>query len=262
MARTGEQHAHTPNPPRPGRVLGLIPARWGSTRFPGKSLAPICGKPLVQWVYERARQARRLAEVWVATDDERIRRAVENFGGRAVMTRPDHPSGTDRIAEAARGWAGDILVNVQGDEPLIDPRLIDEAAGALEADPSWDMATAAAPIRDAADTANPSVVKVVWAQDGRALYFSRAAIPFVREAGHPVTHYRHIGLYAYRRAFLDQLVAAPPCPLEEAEKLEQLRALHLGARMMVLVTAEIGPGVDSPEDVTRAETALRRAGLA
>lgn len=251
---------HAPHPV----ILGVVPARWGSTRFPGKSLAPIAGKPLIQWVVERARQARRLKAVLVATDDARIARAVEALGVEAVMTRADHPSGTDRIAEAIRNRPADIVVNIQGDEPLIDPALIDELAGALAGDPAWDMATAACPIADPADVGNPSVVKVVWAQDGRALYFSRSPIPHLREkesgtaAGEPL-YWRHIGIYAYRRAFLEKLVATPPCLLEKAEKLEQLRALYLGCRMKVVLARDMGPGVDTPADVAKAEAALRQA---
>jgi 3-deoxy-manno-octulosonate cytidylyltransferase (CMP-KDO synthetase) len=249
------------------RVVGVIPARWGSTRFPGKALHPICGKPLLQWVVERARGATKLAELLVATDDERIRAAAEAFGARAVMTSPEHPSGTDRIAEAVRGIAADVVVNIQGDEPLVDPAVIDLLAGAVGGGgDAWDMATAAAPIRDPAQVVQPSVVKVVMAADGRALYFSRSAIPFdrdggaAREAG-PV-YLRHIGIYAYRRTFLARLVLEPPCMVERMEKLEQLRALHLGARMKVLLVEDNGIGVDTPEDALRAASALRAAGLA
>lgn len=249
------------------RVVGVIPARWGSTRFPGKALHPICGKPLLQWVVERARAAKGLAELLVATDDERIRAAAEAFGARAVMTSPDHPSGTDRIAEAVRGIRADAVVNIQGDEPLVDPAVIDLLAEAVGGPgDAWDMATAAAPIRDFAPIAQPSVVKVVTAADGRALYFSRSVIPFdrdgdaLREAGS--VYLRHIGIYAYRRAFLDRLVREPPCLTERLEKLEQLRALHIGARMKVFVVADNGIGVDTPEDALRAAAALRAAGLA
>lgn len=247
-------------------VVAVIPSRYGSTRLPGKSLIRLCGKPLVQWVYERARQARRLDRVIVATDDQRIANAVKAFGGEWVMTRPDHPSGTDRIAEAVQGLDARVVINVQGDEPLIEPALIDELAGALSSDQAWDMGTAATPIRDPADLLNPAVVKVVWDATFRALYFSRSPIPHVRDAA-PGTvaeglHWRHIGLYGYRREFLQRMVAEPPCPLELTEKLEQLRALHLGARMLVLRTRDFGLGVDTPDDVPKAEAALRAAGLA
>ena len=245
-------------------VAGVIPARWGSTRFPGKILAPIGGKPLVQWVWEQAGQAGSLDHLLVATDDERILTAVQAFGGRAVMTRPDHPSGTDRIAEAIRELDVNAVVNIQGDEPLIDPGLIDELAREMSAGASWDMVTAAEPIREAALVDQPSVVKVVCDETGRALYFSRAPIPYVREkdGGAPAEglYLRHIGIYGYRRTFLERLVNTPPSRLEQAEKLEQLRALHVGGRMKVIITETTALGVDEPGDVARAEEALRRAG--
>lgn len=245
------------------RVIGVIPARWASTRLPGKALVPICGKPLIQWVLERTRQASRLDEVLVATDDDRIRRVVDTLGGHAVMTRPDHPSGTDRVAEAVAGRAADVVINIQGDEPLIDPGLINRLAEVMVADNGWDMATAATPIGSVAELNKPSVVKVVTGARGRALYFSRSVIPFIRDTvPEGLRHWRHVGIYAYRRAFLDRLVQAPPCALELAEKLEQLRALYMGASMTVVETSEIGLGVDTPEDVILAEAALKAAGLA
>ena len=244
-------------------AVGVIPARWASTRLPGKSLVPLCGKPLIQWVVERARQARALSEVLVATDDARIRQAVERLGCTVVMTRPDHPSGTDRVAEAVAGRPADIVINIQGDEPLIDPALIDRLAAVMRQEPAWDMATAATPIRTPEALANPAVVKAVWDATGRALYFSRSVIPFVRNRmPEGLAHWRHVGLYAYRREFLARMVAAPPSLLERAEQLEQLRALHLGAAIKVVETEDFGVGVDTPEDVPRAEAALRRAGLA
>jgi 3-deoxy-manno-octulosonate cytidylyltransferase (CMP-KDO synthetase) len=245
-------------------ILGIIPARYGSTRLPGKSLVLLCGKPLVQWVHERACLARRLDQLIVATDDRRIADAVRGFGGDVVMTREDHPSGTDRIAEAAAGRNADIVVNIQGDEPLIDPALIDALAGELADNPQWDMATAVCPLTDADDAANPAIVKAVWAADGQALYFSRSIIPLVRDPGDVPSglHWRHIGLYAYRRTFLDKMVQAPPCALEQAEKLEQLRALYLGAKIKIVCVGGAGIGVDTPGDVPKAEAALRSAGLA
>ncbi len=244
------------------RVVGVIPARWASTRLPGKALVPICGKPLIQWVMERVRLATRLDAVLVATDDERIRSVVTALGGTAVMTRVDHPSGTDRVAEAVAGLEAGIVINIQGDEPLIDPGLINGLAEVMVEGPDWDMATAATAIQSAEELNKPSVVKVVFGEQGRALYFSRSVIPFVRDtAPAGLTHWRHVGIYAYRRTFLDRLVKAPPCVLELTEKLEQLRALHLGARMKVVETQEIGLGVDTPEDVALAEAALKRAGL-
>lgn len=248
------------------RIVGVIPSRWGSTRFPGKSLAPVGGKPLLAWVVSRTKQAQRLDEILVATDDERIAAAARSFGARVAMTRADHPSGTDRIAEAIQGLAADVVVNIQGDEPLIDPALIDRVAAILASDAGWDMATAAAPIRSAEELHNPDVVKVVRDRENRALYFSRSVIPFVRGAAAgfgPVAgqHFRHIGLYGYRRAFLERLVQEPPGALENLEKLEQLRALALGCRMAVLDCEAFGIGVDSPADVPKAEALLRQAGL-
>lgn len=248
------------------RTVGVIPSRWGSTRFPGKSLALIGGKPLLAWVVERVRQARRLDEILVATDDERIAAAARAWGVAVALTRADHPSGTDRIAEAIRDVQADVVVNVQGDEPLIDPALIDRVAGALIDSGDWDMATAVSPIRSSAELHNPDVVKAVRALDGRALYFSRSAIPFQRgaEAGFapvPGQYFRHIGIYGYRRAFLERLVREPPCALENLEKLEQLRALAIGGRMIVLDGDAAGIGVDSPADVPKAEALLREAGL-
>jgi 3-deoxy-manno-octulosonate cytidylyltransferase (CMP-KDO synthetase) len=238
-------------------VIGVIPARWASTRFPGKSLAPVGGKPLIQWVIERCRCAKRLDDVLVATDDERIRRAVAGLGARVVMTRPDHPSGTDRVAEAVRGLNADIVANIQGDEPLIDPGLIDRLVQAMTAEPGWDMATAAAPLDT--DVERPSVCKVVFDREGRALYFSRCPIPFVRDSGFRAEsplHWRHIGIYLYRAEFLGKLVAEPPCLLERAECLEQLRALDLGAMIKVVKTDHAGIGVDVPADVPKVEALM------
>lgn len=242
------------------RVVGAIPARWGSTRFPGKSLTPLCGKPMIAWVLEGAARARQLDELIVATDDDRIRRAVEGLGHRAVMTRPDHPSGTDRVAEAVSAIEADVVINVQGDEPLIDPTLVDRLASTLLAEPDWEMATAATPLRDEAALREPSVVKVVWDARGRALYFSRSPIPFVRDAGasREGLHWRHLGIYAYRRDFLRRIVTEPPCALERAEMLEQLRALHHGARIKVLTWEGELLGVDTPADVPRVEAILAR----
>jgi len=246
-------------------VIGVIPARYGSTRLPGKSLVSLCGKPLVQWVFERARQAGRLDRLVVATDDLRIADAVKSFGGEAVMTREDHPSGTDRIAEAVTGLDADVIINIQGDEPLIDPGLIDRLAGELIDDPAWDMVTAVCPIHESADLQNPAVVKAVWAADGRALYFSRSLIPFPRDPNSlpdGLQHWRHIGIYGYRRTFLEKLVRTPPCVLELTEKLEQLRALDIGGKIKIVTTKDAGLGVDTPDDVAKAEAALRYAGLA
>lgn len=246
-------------------IVGVIPARWGSTRFPGKSLAMIAGKPLIQRVCERCRMADRLTELLVATDDSRIADVARLIGVRSVMTRADHPSGTDRIAEAVQDLQADVVINIQGDEPLISPALINRL-GDLFDEPSWDMATAASPIKTADELMNPSVVKVVLDRMGGALYFSRSPIPYARD-GNAVelfqqgVYRRHVGIYAYRRSFLERLVREPPCALELTEKLEQLRALYLGGRIKVEQVDEPGLGVDEPEDVLRVEQALHRAGM-
>jgi 3-deoxy-manno-octulosonate cytidylyltransferase (CMP-KDO synthetase) len=241
-------------------VLGVIPARYASTRFPGKPLAAIAGKPLLQWVVERCRRARRLSEVVVATDDERIAAAASGWC-RVEMTSAAHPSGTDRVAEVLGRHGADGAVNVQGDEPLIDPAVIDAVAGALE---SSEMATAACRIRDAAEYENPNVVKVVRDGAGRALYFSRRTIPFLRDrAGQPAAEqlaafcfWKHLGIYGYRRATLMRLVQSPVSALEQAERLEQLRALELGIPIAVLAVDYGGLGVDVPADVARVESRL------
>ncbi|MDI6774848.1 MAG: 3-deoxy-manno-octulosonate cytidylyltransferase [Verrucomicrobiota bacterium] len=238
------------------KVVGAIPARWGSTRLPGKSLIPIAGKPLIQWVIESARKASCLGELLVATDDRRIRDFVAGLGVRAVMTSSIHQSGADRIAEAVRDLGADVVINIQGDEPVIEQGLIDRLAEATAPGRAWDMATAAVPIENPADLSDPSVVKVVCGEDGRALYFSRSVIPFVRDPGSIAcdrAHWRHLGIYAYKAAFLEKLVRAPQSLPERLEKLEQLRALHIGARIAVLPTHERSVGVDTPADVASVE---------
>lgn len=245
----------------PMRIVGVIPSRYASTRLPGKSLIPLLGKPLVQWVYERAAQATRLDRILVATDDQRIAEVVTGFGGEVVMTRADHPSGTDRIAEAVAGLSPDVVVNIQGDEPLISPDLIDQLAESLVADPSLDMATAASPIQSREELESPSIVKVVWGEGQTALYFSRSPIPHHRDSGGgwvPDLHWRHIGVYAYRGVFLQKIVQKPPCTLEKAEMLEQLRALDMGGRIKVLPTHEFSIGVDVEADIPMAEKMLRK----
>jgi 3-deoxy-manno-octulosonate cytidylyltransferase (CMP-KDO synthetase) len=229
----------------------VIPARYASTRFPGKALADLAGKPMVVRVCERAR-ASGAQTVCVATDDERIARAVRAAGFDARMTRAEHASGTDRIAEAAAqlGLADDaIVVNVQGDEPLIAPQLIARVAAALAEHPRASVSTACHPLRDAAAFANPNVVKAVLDAEGYALYFSRAGIPFARERG-AIPAYRHIGIYAYRVGFLARYASLAPAPLERAEQLEQLRVLWHGYRIAVAVSEEEAPpGVDTPQDL-------------
>ena len=245
------------------RIIGVIPSRWGSTRFPGKSLHPILGKPLVAWVVAAAKRSHLLQEVLVATDDARIAAAVQGLGARAVLTRPDHPSGTDRVAEAAQPADDDLVVNIQGDEPLIEPAVIDALIQGLLSNPEWSMATAACPITNSRDLEARSVVKVVVDRNGVALYFSRLPIPCTRDGQPDLTsglYLRHIGIYAYRGAFLKRLVREPPCKLEQAESLEQLRAMVLGGRIGVIVTAHAGVGVDTPEDVGYVEAELRKLG--
>ena len=245
-------------------IVGVIPSRWGSTRFPGKSLAMIAGKPMIQWVVERVKQSRKLDTVIVATDDQRIADCVRVLGipnVQVAMTRHDHPSGTDRIAEAIQNMKNvDVVINVQGDEPLIDPSMIDELAEVI-ASGEWDMATAVTPIEDEAQINDPSVVKALFNRHGQALYFSRATIPHIRESsGVPPdgTYWRHIGIYAYRRDYLLKFVAEPPCLIENLEKLEQLRALDMGCRMKVVKTEDFGIGVDTPEDIAKVEQLLQQ----
>jgi 3-deoxy-manno-octulosonate cytidylyltransferase (CMP-KDO synthetase) len=244
------------------RTLGLIPARYASTRFPGKPLHLIAGQPLLQRVVQRCQQASSLAEVVVATDDERIAAVVRTFC-RVEMTRADHPSGSDRIAEVAARCDCDAVVNIQGDEPLMDPAVIDAVAGALA---GAEMSTAATAIRDAAEYDNPNVVKVVVSAAGRALYFSRRAIPYLRDAANrPAAEQlaafpflKHLGIYGYRRATLLRLVQFPVSPLEQAEKLEQLRALDNGLAIAVVRVDYDSIGVDVPADVARVEALLIR----
>jgi 3-deoxy-manno-octulosonate cytidylyltransferase (CMP-KDO synthetase) len=231
------------------RILGVIPARFASSRFPGKALTPIAGKPMLQHVYERASQARYLTKVIIATDDERIRDAARAFGAQVRMTRPDHASGTDRVAEVADSDAASVIVNIQGDEPLIDPEAIDVAALALLADDDLHMATLKKRIEDSSEITNPNVVKVVSDLAGNAIYFSRCPIPYVRDGG--AVHFKHIGLYVYRREFLLAYSGLPVGPLERVERLEQLRALENGYRVGVVETEYESLGVDTPEDLER-----------
>lgn len=242
------------------KTIAVIPARFGSTRFPGKPLHLIAGKPLLQHVVEHCRATPRLSEVIVATDDGRIRDAVRAFC-RVEMTRPDHPSGTDRVAEVAARCACDAVVNVQGDEPMMDPAVVDAVAAALD---SCDMSTAATPLRDPAEYDDPNAVKVVVAADGRALYFSRRTIPYLRDAaGKPTIEQmsafpflKHLGIYGYRRDTLLRLVKLPVSALETAERLEQLRALENGIAIRVVRVAHDSIGVDTPEDAARVERLL------
>jgi 3-deoxy-manno-octulosonate cytidylyltransferase (CMP-KDO synthetase) len=241
-------------------IVGIVPARYASTRFPGKPLALIAGKPLIQRVVEQCRKARSLSEVIVATDDARIANAAKQFC-RVELTRADHPSGSDRIAEVAARCACDAVVNVQGDEPLIDPAVVDAVAGALADN---EMSTAATPIRNPAEYDNPNAVKVVVNAAGRALYFSRRTIPYLRGAASrsaseqlaAFPFLKHLGIYGYRRETLLRLVKFPVSLLENAEKLEQLRALENGIQIAVVKVDYDSVGVDVPEDVQRVERLL------
>jgi len=236
----------------------LIPARWASTRFPGKPLHPIAGKPLIQHVWERASRARQADRVIVATDDMRIAETAFAFGAEVAMTAANLPTGTDRIAAVSANLkTHGILVNVQGDEPLVDPALIDRLILTLRAHPRVGMATAASRFQHAADAASPDNVKVVMDTKGRALYFSRSLIPFNRDnspRAAPCLH--HMGIYAFRRSFLTQFVRWKPTPLEKTEKLEQLRALENGGQILVVETKHRSPGVDRPQDVATIESII------
>lgn len=233
-------------------VLVVIPARFHATRFPGKILADIAGRPMIEHVFRRASAARLAHAVVVATDDERIAAAVRGFGGVAIMTRADHVSGTDRIAEVVAAHPCRAVVNLQGDEPMIEPDTIDAAIKPLLDDSTVDMSTISRPFVDADEFRNPNVVKVVTDHRGYALYFSRAPIPFPRGgAALPAVARAHVGLYGYRREMLLKLAALPAAPLETIESLEQLRALAHGVRIRVVETAHASAGVDTPEDLER-----------
>jgi 3-deoxy-manno-octulosonate cytidylyltransferase (CMP-KDO synthetase) len=234
------------------RILGVIPARFASSRFPGKALALLGGVPMVRHVYERAQRARYLTDVLVATDDERIATAVRSFGGRVRMTSSDHRSGTDRVAEVAAAENAVLYVNIQGDEPLIEPEAIDIAILAAHGDESVAMATLKKRIENPADIANGNVVKVVTNLEGDAIYFSRSPIPYYRDSGNQnQVFYRHVGLYVYRREFLLRYSDLAMGPLETAECLEQLRALENGFKIRVVETEYESLGVDTPEDLER-----------
>jgi 3-deoxy-manno-octulosonate cytidylyltransferase (CMP-KDO synthetase) len=234
-------------------IVAIVPARYESTRLPGKPLAAIAGKPMIQHVYERTRAIPSIDRVLVATDDERIASTVRGFGGEAVMTSPAHASGTDRIAEAAAPLDAALIVNVQGDLPFLDPATVDAAVALMRDEPHLPMATVKTPIHDGAEMRNPNVVKVVTDREGYALYFSRSPLPYWRDAEPSAAlGHRHIGLYVYRREFLLTFTRLVPTPLERAEKLEQLRALESGFRIRVAETGAAGVEVDTPEDLERA----------
>lgn len=240
------------------KVLCVIPARYSSTRLPGKPLADIVGKPMIQHVYERARQANRPREVLVATDHQLVFEAVKAFGGNVMLTSPDHPTGTDRLAEVAQGYPDiDVIVNVQGDEPLIEPQIIDDLAGAFDNDETLSMATLMTAMEES-EYSNSSAVKVVTDLKGYALYFSRSLIPFPRVKIDGFKVYKHIGIYAYRRDFLLKYTQLKPTPLEKSESLEQLRALENGYRIKVLETSFKSIGVDTVEDLELVNRLLKR----
>jgi len=233
-------------------VVGVIPARYGSSRLPGKPLVDLQGKPLLYHVYQRSIKARSLDRVLIATDDERVYRAASEFGAAVVMTGKEHRSGTDRIAEAVKDLDADLVINIQGDEPLIDSNAIDHVVNLLREDGDADMATLKARIENLEDFLNPNVVKVITDERDYALYFSRAPIPYHRKEPNSFEHaYRHIGLYGYRRDFLMQFTKWTPSTLEKMEDLEQLRALEHGAKIKVGLTNTHVFGVDTPEDLER-----------
>lgn len=250
------------------KITAIIPARYGSTRFPGKALADLAGKPMIQHVYERTVRATHISDVIIATDDERIANAVRRFGGNFVMTSTDHETGTDRLAEVAREIESDIVVNVQGDEPLIEPAMIDQAVEPFLADPKLEMGTLKCRIKCLHDFLSPNVVKVVTDANSNALYFSRSPLPFFRDkwqdlkdeafaSGRLLCH-KHVGLYVYRRDFLIKFSTMPQTTLEKSEKLEQLRALENGTVIRVVETGFESLGVDTPEDLNKARERMMK----
>lgn len=241
-------------PPNTGKVVGVIPARWQSSRFPGKPLHDIAGKPMIQHVWERCQASETLEAVLIATDDERIAQVATAFGAQVKMTSDTHLSGTDRIAETiADEDQFSHVINIQGDEPLINTELIDRIATTLIDNPTIPMITAALPMENHLDLANPNIVKTVINVDGKALYFSRSVIPYQDSESPATTCYRHKGIYGYTREFLLKFVRWQPSPLELTEKLEQLRALENGISIHVIITDDDSPGVDTPEQASIVE---------
>ncbi|MGB8353134.1 MAG: 3-deoxy-manno-octulosonate cytidylyltransferase [Chthoniobacteraceae bacterium] len=242
------------------KVVAIIPARWGSTRFPGKPLHVIAGKPLIQHVWERTCAASALEAVFIATDDMRIAEAAFDFGANVSLTSPEHLSGTDRIAEVAKKLPATIthVINVQGDEPVVDPALVNRLAKTLISDLNIPMITAANPFAAGEDVQNPNAVKVVLDRASNALYFSRSAIPFARGKESPAQYYRHQGIYGYSRKFLLEYIRWKPTILEKTEQLEQLRALENGAKIRVLITKKVSIGVDTPEDAELVTAILKK----
>ena len=243
------------------QITAIIPARMGSTRLPGKPLLDLCGKPIIQWVYERACAAGCFREVLVASPDQEIVRAVEAFGGTAIITSSEHRSGTDRLAEVCRKTTtGEIIVNVQGDEPLVDPASVAQLAAALAADSSIEMGSLMRPLDKSDDPDDPNLVKVVVDKDNFALYFSRSRIPYPRSVDRNTRTLGHIGLYAYQRDFLLRFASMPPTMLEMAESLEQLRALESGCKIKMVETTAKPVGVDTPEDLERVRAIVAGGG--
>lgn len=230
------------------KVLGVIPARYDSTRFPGKPLADIDGKPMIQWCYESSLKSKLIDKLIVATDDKRIFDAVKKNGGEVVMTSKKHSSGTDRIAEAAKKYKCDIVVNIQGDEPFIDYRIIDKAIEALRKDKTAQVSTAARKIKGK-EINNPNNVKVVFDNKFNALYFSRSVIPYDRDGKGKANHYKHYGLYVYRKDYLMKITKLPESSLEKTEKLEQLRVLENGGKIKIVLTNKDSVSIDTPEDL-------------
>lgn len=253
------------------KITAIIPARYGSTRFPGKALADILGRPMIQHVYERTRQATLINQTIVATDDQRIADAVISFGGDVVMTSPKHETGTDRLAEVAAKLDCDLVVNVQGDEPLIEPAMIDQAIRPFLTDSSIKMGTLKSRIQQQGDLLSPNLVKVVTNGDDNALYFSRSPIPFYRDSWQTLLNtdfkpeqqpcFKHVGLYVYRRDFLLEYAAWPQTSLEVAEKLEQLRALENGVKIKVIETEFESVGVDTPQDLEKVIKLINQGAL-
>ena len=240
------------------KILGVIPARYASTRLPGKVLLPIAGKPMIQHVWERTKKSKLLSDVWIAADDQKIMEAARKFGAKAVLTSVHHQSGTDRIAEAVKNIKVDIVVNIQGDEPLIDVRVIDALVKVLLKNKSYPMATVIKRIDRSDDIHNPNIVKVVVDAHQDALYFSRSEIPFNRDRDNGVDYFKHLGIYAYRKNFLLRLTKMPPSRLENIEKLEQLRVLEAGYKIKTILTDVETIGVDTAEDLKKVEKRLSK----
>jgi len=241
------------------KIVAIIPCRYDSKRFQGKPLMAILGKPMVQWVYERAEEADIITDVFVATDDERICRSVQGFGGQVLMTAAGHRSGSDRVAEAAGSLhlkKQDVVINIQGDQPAFDPQCLLEIVSPLKENPGLDMSTLICRIKDADEVQDPNCVKCVFDSEGFALYFSRSPIPLNRDESVPCDVYKHLGIYAFRKGFLDRFALLPKGELEEIEKLEQLRVLEHGYRIKVVETVHDSKAVDRPDDMKKLEAIL------